>query len=161
MKKNKSSAKRVAASLKSAKKPSSGHTCKVALVGFGTVGSSVARILSARALAGLELTYVCNRDVARKKVDWLPDVQWTEDFNDVLKSDANIVVEVIGGLKPAGEWISKALFAGKSVVTANKQLISRRGPELEKLAREKNCHIVFGASVAGGVPVISGLEEGL
>jgi homoserine dehydrogenase len=162
MKKNKSSAKRVAATAKTpTKKTTPGRTCKVALVGFGTVGSSVARILSERALPGLQLTHICNRNVSRKKVDWLPDVQWTDNFNDVLKSDVNIVVEVIGGLKPAGEWISKALSAGKSVVTANKQLISRRGAELEKLAREKQCHIVFGASVAGGVPVISGLEEGL
>ena len=144
-----------------AKKPSADRSCKVAILGFGTVGSSVARILSERALAGLQLTHICNRNVARKKVSWAGDVVWTDNFNDVLKSDVNIVVEVIGGLKPAGEWISKALSAGKSVVTANKQLISRRGPELEKLAREKNCHIVFGASVAGGVPVISGLEEGL
>ena len=78
-----------------------------------------------------------------------------------LKSDANIVVEVIGGLKPAGDWISKALSAGKSVVTANKQVISRRGDEFEEAGAAKRCHIVFGASVAGGVPVISGLEEGL
>ncbi len=131
-------------------------------MGFGTVGSSVARILTERALAGLELTYICNRNVSRKKVNWLPDyIKWTDDFNDVLRSDADIVVEVIGGLKPAGEWIRKALATGKSVVTANKQLISRSGPELEQLAREHDCHIVFGASVAGGVPVISGLEEGL
>jgi homoserine dehydrogenase len=134
----------------------------VALVGFGTVGSSVARILSERNIAGLELTQICNRNVARKKVDWIPEqVQWTDSFNDVLTSDADIVVEVIGGLKPAGEWIRKALEAGKSVVTANKQLISRRGTELAKLAEDNHCHIVFGASVAGGVPVISGLEEGL
>src|SRR5215813_13869579 len=137
-------------------------TCKVAIVGFGTVGSSVARILSERSLPGVQITHICNRNVTRKKVDWLSDdVIWTEDFNDILKSDANIVVEVIGGQKPAGEWISKALSAGKSVVTANKQVISRRGQEFEKLAAQKGCHIVFGASVAGGVPVISGLEEGL
>ena len=122
----------------------------------------MARILMERELPGLELTHVCNRNVARKKVNWLPArVRWTEDFDDVLKSDADIVVEVIGGLKPAGDWIRKALSAGKSVVTANKQLISRSGPELEQLAQAHHCHIVFGASVAGGVPVISGLEEGL
>ncbi len=122
----------------------------------------MARILSERGLMGLQLTHICNRNVSRKKVDWLPgDVQWTDNFHDVLKSDVDIVVEVIGGLKPAGEWIRKALTAGKSVVTANKQLISRSGTELEQLAREHSCHLVFGASVAGGVPVISGLEEGL
>src|SRR3954451_3730471 len=135
MKKKKLSAKRDLAAIKPAKKSSPGRTCKVALVGFGTVGSSVARILSERALAGLELTHICNRNVSRKKVNWLPDVHWTDNFNDVLNSDVDIVVEVIGGLKPAGDWITKALSEGKSVVTANKQLVSRRGPELEKLAR--------------------------
>jgi homoserine dehydrogenase len=141
---------------------SSKQTCKVALVGFGTVGRSVARILAERALPGLQLIYVCNRNVSRKKVDWLPpQVQWTDHFKDVLASNADVVVEVIGGLKPAGDWIRKALSSGKSVVTANKQLISRRGVELGELARENKCHIAFGASVAGGVPVIFGLEQGL
>ncbi len=158
----KTSIKRASATTSKARKSSAAPTCKVAIVGFGTVGSSVARILSERGLAGLQLTHVCNRNVSRKKVNWLPeDVHWTDDFNDILKSEVDVVVEVIGGLKPAGEWIRKALAAGKSVVTANKQLISRSGPELEELARQHHCHIVFGASVAGGVPVISGLEEGL
>jgi homoserine dehydrogenase len=138
------------------------RVCKVALLGFGTVGSSVARILSERAPAHLRLTHVCNRNVARKKVDWLSaGVKWTEDINDVLSSDVDVVVEVIGGLQPAKEWISKALNSGKSVVTANKQLIAQYGPELIRLARQLKRHIAFGASVAGGVPVISGLHEGL
>ena len=77
---------------------------KVAILGFGTVGSSVARILSRRAIPGLQLTHVFNRNVHRKKVDWLPSVEWTGDFKDILASDANLVVEVVGGLKPAGEW---------------------------------------------------------
>jgi homoserine dehydrogenase len=88
-------------------------------------------------------------------------VQWTSDVNDVLSSDADIVVEVIGGIQPAGDWIRSSLRAGKSVVTANKQLIAHSGPELIDLARKMNRHIAFGASVAGGVPVISGLQEGL
>jgi homoserine dehydrogenase len=138
-------------------------TCKVAILGFGTVGSSVARILSERTRTGLTLTHICNRNLERKKnADWLPaHVQWTKDINDVLSSDADIVVEVIGGLQPAGDWIRSALGAGKSVVTANKQLIAHSGPELIDLAQEMKRHIAFGASVAGGVPVISGLQEGL
>ena len=137
MKKKKSLPKRgTASSVKSI------AACKVAIVGFGTVGSSVARILSERSLPGVQITHICNRNVTRKKVAWLSeDVIWTDDFNDVLKSDANIVVEVIGGQKPAGEWISKALSAGKSVVTANKQVISRRGPEFEKLAKIGRAHV--------------------
>jgi homoserine dehydrogenase len=71
------------------------------------------------------------------------------------------VIEVMGGLQPSGDWIRSALAAGKSVVTANKQLIAHCGPELTRLAGQKNQQIYFGASVAGGVPVISGLHEGL
>ena len=138
------------------------QSCKVALVGFGTVGSSVARILCERSNTHLRLTHVLNRNVARKKVDWLPaSVQWTEDIDDVLSSDVDIVVEVMGGLQPTEDWIRRALQSGKSVVTANKQLIAHCGLELVSLARQMQQKIVFGASVAGGVPVISGLHEGL
>ena len=134
----------------------------VAIVGFGTVGSSVARILSERSPAGLRLTHICNRNVERKRVDWLPGtVRWTEDIDDVLSSNCDILVELIGGLEPAGDWIRRALKSGKSVVTANKQLIALHGAELLRLAAENGQHLAFGASVAGGIPVISGLQEGL
>ena len=138
------------------------RTCNVALIGFGTVGTSVARILCERSNTHLRLTHILNRNVARKKVDWLPSsVQWTENVDDVLSSDVDVVVEVMGGLQPTEDWIRRALESGKSVVTANKQLIARFGPELIALARRMKQQIEFGASVAGGVPVISGLQEGL
>jgi homoserine dehydrogenase len=143
-------------------KDTAAQNCNVALLGFGTVGSSVARILCERSNTHLRLTQVLNRNVARKKVDWLPpSVQWTENIDDVLSSDADIVVEVMGGLQPTEDWIRRALQSGKSVVTANKQLIAHCGPELIDLARRMKQQIEFGASVAGGVPVISGLHEGL
>ena len=135
---------------------------KVALAGFGTVGRSVAKILVERTGDALRLTHICNRDVARKKVDWLPPgLVWTENIDDILSSDADILVEVIGGLHPTEDWVRRALASGKSVVTANKQLIAHCGPELMALARQMNQQIEFGASVAGGVPVISGLQQGL
>ena len=138
------------------------QNCNVALLGFGTVGSSVARILCERSNTHLRLTQILNRNVARKKVDWLPSsVQWTENIDDVLSSDVDVVVEVMGGLQPTEDWIRRALESRKSVVTANKQLIARKGPELTALARRMKQQIEFGASVAGGVPVISGLHEGL
>jgi len=134
----------------------------VAILGFGTVGRSVAKILCERRADGLHLTHIYNRGVARKKVDWIPaSVHWTENIEDILSSDADVVVELVGGLQPAGDWIRRALASGKSVVTANKQLISYSGPELIALAQRENRHIAFGASVAGGIPVISGLQEGL
>lgn len=134
---------------------------KVGLLGFGTVGRSVAKLLSQNAHSPFALTHVFNRGVKRKKVDWLPDVRWTQNVNAVLSSDVDIVVELVGGVAPAGEWVRKALRAGKSVVTANKLLIAERGPELLQLARETGRRLEFGASVAGGIPAIMAIQEGL
>lgn len=135
---------------------------KVALAGFGTVGRSVAKLLTEDPRSPFVLTHICNRNIKRKRVEWIPShVRWTEDINDVLASDADILVEVVGGLEPAGEWVSKALRAGKSVVTANKLLIADRGPELLRLARQTGRQLQFGASVAGGIPAIIAIQEGL
>jgi homoserine dehydrogenase len=134
----------------------------VAIVGFGTVGKSVAKILSTRHAQTLRLTHIANRNVARKRVDWVSDdVLWTESFQEVLSWDADIIVELIGGLHPAKELVSGALRAGKSVVTANKQLIATYGDELLALARKHGPQLAFGASVAGGIPVLPALETGL
>jgi homoserine dehydrogenase len=140
-----------------------GRPLRIALFGFGTVGSSVARILVESHPTGLELTHIFNRGVERKRVDWVPDsVVWTEDADAVLSSgDVDVLVELAGGLEPAGGWIRRALTAGKSVVTANKKLIAFQGVELEQLAASNGGHLKYGAAVAGGVPVIPGLEQGL
>jgi homoserine dehydrogenase len=143
--------------------PATAPTIKVAILGFGTVGSAVARILSDQpAHSPLRLTHVFNRDVERKRVDWVaPGVHWSSDVEQVLASDADIIVELVGGIDPAHDWIARALASGKSVVTANKKLIAQHGPQLSALAREHGSAISFGASVAGGVPVIDALQEGL
>jgi homoserine dehydrogenase len=88
-------------------------------------------------------------------------VTWTDDADAVLASDVDVVVELAGGLDPAGGWVRRALGAGKSVVTANKKLIAYQGVELERLAGAKGGHLKYGAAVAGGIPVIPGLEQGL
>lgn len=135
---------------------------RVALFGFGTVGSSVARILVDSRPEGLELTHVFNRGMARKRVNWTPDtVVWSEDVDAVLAADVDVVVELVGGLDPAGGWVRRALDAGKSVVTANKKLIAFHGVELERLAIARGGQLKYGAAVAGGIPVIPGLEQGL
>ncbi len=72
-----------------------------------------------------------------------------------------MIVELVGGLDPAGDWVRRALDAGKSVVTANKKLIAFHGIELERLAAARGGHLKYGAAVAGGIPVIPGLEQGL
>ena len=137
---------------------------RIGLVGFGTVGSAVARILMDSAPSGLALTMIANRSVARKRVDWIPSsVIWTESVDELLAPGApvDLLVELVGGLDPAGDWVRRALTAGKSVVTANKKLVAFHGPELESLARAHNAHLLFGAAVAGGIPVIPGIEHGL
>jgi homoserine dehydrogenase len=135
---------------------------KVAILGFGTVGSSVARIICDLKPHGIELTHIYNRKVARKIADWVPSrVRWTEDFEEILESDADVVLELVGGLDPTGTWVRRSLEAGKSVVTANKKLIAYHGIELEKLARSRGAHLRYGAAVAGGIPVIPGLQHGL
>src|SRR5450755_769980 len=79
---------------------------RIALFGFGTVGSSVARILVESKPKGLELTHVFNRNVARKRVDWAPSsVVWSDDVDSVLASDVDVVVELVGGLDPVGSWV--------------------------------------------------------
>ena len=122
-------------------------TRRVALVGFGTVGHAVAKILCERNDGVLRLTHICNRNVERKKQPWVPsDVVWTEDFHTILNSDADIVIELIGGLHPAEDLVRGALTAGKSVVTANKQLIARHGPDLLELASANGCQLETGAA---------------
>jgi homoserine dehydrogenase len=136
--------------------------CRIALAGFGTVGRSAARILCEGVHPGLRLTHILNRNVARKKQPWVSDdVIWTEDISAILDSNVDIVIELIGGLHPAGEMIRAALGAGKSVVTANKQLIARQGPELLELAAVSGARLEFGASVAGGIPILPALRSGL
>ena len=139
---------------------------KIALLGFGTVGSSVARVLAASKLTGIELTHIFNRNVERKRASdaarCVPDsVVWTENFDEILNSGAEIVVELMGGLTPAEEWLRKCFAAGKSVVTANKQLIAYRGAALSRFAAKHGVQLVHGAAVAGGVPVIPGILQGL
>jgi homoserine dehydrogenase len=135
---------------------------QVALIGFGTVGRSVAKILCEGIDPSVRLTHIFNRNLQRKKQDWVPNnVIWTEDIESVLSSEADIVIELIGGLNPAEQIVRRSLEAGKSVVTANKQLIARCGPDLLQLAASKGCRLEFGASVAGGVPVLPALHTGL
>ncbi len=138
------------------------HTARVALLGFGTVGRAVARILTERPPAGVRLTHIFNRDVARKRVDWVPpEVTWTDDVEAVFASDADVIVELVGGREPAGAWIRRALESGRSVVTANKQLLAHEGRELAQLAAAGRRHLRFEAAVAGGIPVIGALRDGV
>jgi homoserine dehydrogenase len=139
---------------------------KIGLLGFGTVGSAFAEVLAASG-ADAAITHVFNRNVARKKshprATFVPaNAKWSENVEDVLTAkDVDVVVELMGGLDPVEGWLRTALSAGKHVVTANKQLIAYRGAELMALAASKGVQLLYGAAVAGGVPVIPGIAQGL
>ena len=139
----------------------------VGLLGFGTVGSSFAEVLAASGRTDIRITHVYNRGIERKKTHerakFVPGgAVWTENIDDVLASpDVHLVVELMGGLDPIEGWLRTALSAGKHVVTANKQLIAYRGSDLFALAASKGVQLLYGAAVAGGVPVIPGMSQGL
>jgi homoserine dehydrogenase len=140
---------------------------RVGLLGFGTVGSSFAEVLAAHPESGVAITRVFNRGVERKKTHerarFVPaDAVWTERVEDVLTAkDVDVVVELMGGLDPAEGWLKAAMDAGRHVVTANKQLIAYKGAELFALAEKHGVQLLYGAAVAGGVPVIPGMAQGL
>ena len=136
----------------------------VAIAGFGTVGRAVARLLTERRHHGLRLRGICTRRIAAARSDapWVPsEVSWTDDFETLLKTGAGVIVELIGGVEPARAWIDGALRAGRSVVTANKQVMAEHGPELVSLARSCGNALRFEAAVGGAVPVIGGVQDGL
>jgi homoserine dehydrogenase len=145
-----------------ARNPAAGPSCRVALLGFGTVGRAVARILTESPPPGVRLTHVFNRHVERKRVDWVDgDVTWTSDIEEIFAAPVDIVVELAGGLVPAGNWVERALTTGRSVVTANKQLVAHRGAALLALAERHGGRLLFEASVAGGIPILAALRDGL
>jgi homoserine dehydrogenase len=144
-----------------------GTTLRVGLLGFGTVGSSFAEVLAASGNDAIRLTHVFNRGVQSKRAHarakFVPsDAVWTERVDDVLAAgDVDVVVELMGGLDPVEGWLRSAMESGKHVVTANKQLIAYRGAQLLALARRHGVQLLYGAAVAGGVPVIAGMAQGL
>jgi homoserine dehydrogenase len=137
---------------------------RVALLGFGTVGSALARRLTASPrFPHIALTHVFDRSAARKRDAFDPchKVVWTAHIEDVLASDADIVVEAIGGVDPAAEWIRQALLRGKSVVTANKQVVARHGASLWALAARQGRQFRFEAAVGGAMPIVRAISDGL
>lgn len=142
---------------------------KVGLVGFGTVGTGVARLMfgsSKPFLRGrdfdLELVKIVDLDVTRDRGIALPSGVLTTDVADVLDNpDIDIVIELMGGYEPARKFTLRAFENGKSVVTANKALIAKHGGELFNAALRTNASYFFEASVGGGIPIIRGIVEGL
>lgn len=139
---------------------------KVAVMGYGTVGSGVIKVLkdnrkaiAAKSING-EIEVKCILDI--KEVNDENASLVTKNFEDIL-SDAEIkvVVETMGGLHPAFEFVSQCLKSGKSVVTSNKELVAEKGLELMKTANENGVMFEFEASVGGGIPVIRAITDSL
>jgi len=112
---------------------------------------------------GLTLTHIVDRRAALKQARHpeLSRVAWTASIADVLASDADVVVEAMGGVDPAAAWIEAALAAGKSVVTANKQVIAREGARLLRLAERQGRQLRFEAAVGGAMPIVRAIADGL
>ena len=135
--------------------------CRIAILGFGTVGSAVARRLIAEPRT-LQLSHILDRRAGAKRSALTADgVVWTTDLDEILLSEADVVVEAIGGIEPAAEWIRAALVAGKSVVTANKQVMARHGAALATLAARQGRQLRFEAAVGGAMPIVRAIGDGL
>jgi len=153
--------------------------CRVAILGFGTVGAAVARRLTAAsgAPSNIHLTHIFDRRASEKRASLTADpstdsgsaragshadaIVWTSCIHEILHGDADVIVEAIGGAEPAAAWIRAALLAGKSVVTANKQVMARHGSTLLTLASRQGRQLRFEAAVGGAMPIVRAIGEGL
>ena len=138
---------------------------KIAIMGYGVVGSGVGEIIST---SQESLKKRCGEDIEIASILDLRDFPdsrfkcFTKDFNDILNNDEiGLVVEVMGGTKPAYEFTKQLLLHGKHVVTSNKELVAKHGTELLKIAKDNNLNYLFEASVGGGIPIIRPLYSSL
>ena len=131
---------------------------KIAIMGFGVVGSGVGEVVTKNQSTlikkcgePIEIAHILDlRDFPDSEFDC-----FTKDFNDILNDpEVGVVVETMGGVNPAYEFSKKLLLAGKSVITSNKELVAAHGTELIKIARERKLNYLFEASVGGGIPII-------
>jgi homoserine dehydrogenase len=142
---------------------------KVGLLGIGNVGSGTFNVLKRnqeeimrRAGRGIEITMVAARNVERARQLTNGEIEVVSDANLVVNHpDIDIVVELIGGCGIAKDLVLKAIANGKHVVTANKALVAIHGNEIFQAAQEKGVMVAFEAAVAGGIPIIKALREGL
>ena len=142
---------------------------KVGLLGLGTVGGGTLNVLlrngteiARRAGREIVITHAAARDYDAATLDSLEGIEITSDaFQVVENPDVDIVVELIGGYSPARELVLKAIENGKHVVTANKALIAMHGNEIFSAAQARGVTVAFEAAVAGGIPIIKALREGL
>ena len=142
---------------------------KVGILGLGTVGGGVVNVLQKNSASierrtgvKIEVILAGVRDVTQKRICDTSNIKLTEDpFEVVNHPDIDVVLELIGGTGVTKELVETAINNGKHVITANKALIANHGNELIKLANKKQVRLLFEASVAGGIPIIKSLSQGL
>lgn len=141
----------------------------VGLIGFGNVGSGVVKILRDRKTflsdkigAEINIKKICDKNLTSKRIISVDRSLLTQNPSDILDDpQIDIVVELVGGIHPAKEFVMEALKKGKHVVTANKALLAQCGKELFTYAKDRGKNIYFEASVGAGIPIIKSLREGL
>jgi len=141
----------------------------IGLIGLGTVGTGVWKILQENqklieSRTGLLFTVkkVCTKDVKKKRSVSIPSDLLTSQAEEILQdSSIDMIVEVMGGVETAGKLVLSALEKGKCVVTANKALLAEKAGEIFRTAEKKGVRVGFEASVAGGIPIIQAVREGL
>ncbi len=139
---------------------------RVALLGVGTVGGGVVKLIDRqkeeipfKTGAAVEIAKILVRDVNKKR-EGMKEELLTDQWKDIIEDETiDIIVEVMGGIEPARTYILEALQAGKNVVTANKDLIAEYGHELLDAAKNHGCDLMFEAAVAGGIPIIRPLKQ--
>jgi homoserine dehydrogenase len=142
---------------------------KVGLLGLGTVGGGTFKVLSRnaaeiarRAGRGISITHAAAKNFDPATMPGVENIQLTDDAFEVVNNpDVDIIIELIGGYSPAKELVLKAIENGKHVVTANKALIAMHGDEIFAAAQDKGVIVAFEAAVAGGIPIIKSIREGL
>ncbi|MCM8856940.1 MAG: homoserine dehydrogenase [Candidatus Thiodiazotropha sp.] len=142
---------------------------KVGLLGLGTVGGGTLNVLTRnadeiarRAGRGIQITHAAAKQYDPSNLNGLEHVEVSDDaFSVVDNPELDIIIELIGGYSPARELVLKAIENGKHVVTANKALIAMHGDEIFKAAQKRGVMVAFEAAVAGGIPIIKAVREGL
>ncbi|ANZ33459.1 homoserine dehydrogenase [Staphylococcus carnosus] len=141
----------------------------IALLGLGTVGSGVVKIIEENhqqikdtIQKDIQIKHILVRDKKKKRPLNISQYHLTEDVDEILNDDeVDIVVEVMGGIEPTVEWLKKSLEQGKHVITANKDLLAVHLRTMEDLAQENGVALKFEASVAGGIPIVNAINNGL
>lgn len=141
---------------------------KVGLMGFGTVGTGVVRLVDSykedffnQTGSVIEVSRILVRNPEKERSIFVnSDIVTTDPRELIYDQEVEVIIEVMGGIEPARTYILEAIEQGKHIVTANKDLMAIHGEELIKKAREHGCDLFYEASVAGGIPIINAIVEG-